>query len=101
MNVSISPYLPIGSHTSNSSLSAATSITVPSNASGILAQALTQNVRFTLDGTTPTATLGFQLKAGDPPLLIPVGPGRTVRLIEETATANLQYQAVRTADTER
>lgn len=101
MNVSFAPYFPIGSHTSNSSLSAAVSITVAANAVGILAQALTQNIRFTIDGTAPTASVGFQLKAGDPPTLIPVSPGKVIRVIEETSGAVLQYQNVRTLDTVR
>lgn len=99
MNVSISPYLPVGAHTSNSSLSAATNITMPGRATGILMQALTQNIRFTLDGTTPSASVGFQLKAGDPPTLIPFAPNTTIRVIEESASANLQWQAVRSWDT--
>ena len=101
MNITINPYLPVGSHTSNSSLSSAVSITTPVNSSGILAQALTQNIRFTIDGTTPTASLGFQLKAGDPPVLIPVIGGTVINFIQETATANLQYIPVRTVDTVR
>lgn len=99
MNVTPAPYLPAGAaHTSNSSLSSAVSITTPMGSEGLLVQALTQNIRFTIDGTTPTSTLGFQLKAGDPPVLIPVAPGTVLKFIEETATANLQYQSVRTQD---
>lgn len=83
--------IPIGSHTVNNSLSSAATLTKPAGARSLLAQALTQNIRFTLDGTTPTASTGFQLKAGDPPVLIPV-VGSTIKFIEETATAVLQYQ---------
>src|SRR5690348_4066348 len=93
MNVTPAPYLPIGTHTVNSSLSSAASITVAANSNGILAQAISQNIRFTMDGvTTPTATVGFQIKAGDPPVLIPVQPGQVLKFIEETASATLQYQ---------
>lgn len=56
----------------------------------ILMQALTQNVRYTLDGTTPTASKGFQLKAGDPPVIVFVA-GNILTVIEETATADLQF----------
>ncbi len=55
-------------------------------------QALTQNVRFTLDGTNPTATSGLQIKAGDPPMIIPVGASAILKVIQETATASLQFQ---------
>jgi hypothetical protein len=87
-------FSPKGSHTSDSSLATAKKISPPANlgANQLLIQALTQNVRFTLDNTTPTATVGFQLKAGDPATLIPLGAGVVVRVIEETASATIQYQ---------
>ena len=53
---------------------------------------LGQNVRYTLDGTTPTASKGFLLKAGDPPVIIPITSGMLVKVIEEAASADLQYQ---------
>lgn len=93
-SVSIAPaedYLkPVGSHASNSSLSSAVTLTKPAGASAIMMQAITQNVRYRLDAGTPTASLGFQLAAGDY-ILLPV-PGDDVRVIEETASAVLQYQ---------
>lgn len=97
MYVSIAPYLPIGAHNSVT-VATVRQVTTPANATGLLVQAITQNIRFTLDGSNPTTTTGFQLKAGDPTVLIPVGPNVTVRFLEETASATLQYQAVRTLD---
>lgn len=86
-------FTPVGSHADGASISSALTLTPPNDdASKLLMQALGQNVRFTLDGTTPTATKGFQLVAGDPPLLLPVTSSTTVKVIEETATADLQYQ---------
>lgn len=82
----------IGAHSSGLAINTATTLSAPANAKRVLIQAITQNVRYTLDGTAPTATLGFQLKASDPPLLIPIGPNTTLKVIEETATASLQYQ---------
>ena len=35
---------------------------------------------------------GFQLVAGDPPVLLPVTSKTVIKVIEETATADLQYQ---------
>ena len=84
-------YAPVGAHTELAASSAQT-ITTPTGARRLLIQALSQNVRFTLDGTVPTATKGFQLKAGDPPVIIPVGPNVTVKVIQETATAEIEYQ---------
>lgn len=83
----------IGDHGNNGSLSSVVTLTPPNGASQILMQALTQNIRFRLDNGTPTASVGFQLKAGDPPLLIWVG-GNDIKIIEETASANVQYQWV-------
>lgn len=79
-----------GSHTKNATLSSAVTLTKPSGATNLWIQALDQNIRFRLDGTAPDATTGFQLAAGDF-LVIPV-PGTTVKVIEETATATIQYQ---------
>lgn len=82
----------VGAHGSNSSLSTVQTLTTPGGAGRILVQALTQNIRFTMDGTAPTASLGFQLKAGDPMLMIPITPGMQLKFIQESATATLQYQ---------
>ena len=59
----------------------------------LLVQALVQNVRYTIAATSvPTATVGFQLVASDPPILIPIGPDVTPKFFREAAGAILQYQ---------
>ena len=83
---------PVGAHQVVSSLSAAQTLTAPPDASVLLVQAFGQAVRFTLDGTTPSAATGFELAAGDPPLLLPISPCSCVRFIEEAASATLQCQ---------
>lgn len=50
-------------------------------------QALTQNVRMTLDGTTPTASVGIRLTAGDPPLELSGENALDAKFIEETPSA--------------
>jgi len=85
-------FTPFGAHNSGLTISSATTITVPSGATQLMVQTLTQNVRFTLDGTAPTTSLGFQLKAGDPVLILPVSAGMNIKVIQEAATASLQYQ---------
>jgi membrane-associated protease RseP (regulator of RpoE activity) len=86
---------PIGAHVDGLAIDSAQVIPRPDGyAEGVaklLAQTVTQNVRFTLDGTTPTATLGFQLVAGDPPIIIPSGPNTIITVIEEAATADFQF----------
>lgn len=83
---------PVGAHVSAPDISSATTLTAPDGATKLLAQALTQNVRFTLDGSAPTASRGFLLAAGDPPVVIPLGSGTTIKVIQESATADLEYQ---------
>ncbi len=84
-------FQPEGSHTRNAALSSAVTLTKPSGAGLIILQCETQNVKFTLDGTTPTATVGFLLTAGDPPILVPVA-GAAVKVIEVAASASVNYQ---------
>jgi len=83
---------PLGSHVDGTVISSATTLTPPAAATKLLIQAMAQNIRITFDGTTPTATTGFQLKAEDPMLLIPLGDAMVIKVIEEAATADIQYQ---------
>lgn len=83
---------PLGSHNDGLVISTAATLTPPSGATKLLIQALTQNVRFTLDGTVPTASKGFQLVAADPAIIVPIGANTVIKVIEEQATADLQYQ---------
>ncbi|MGB5052680.1 MAG: hypothetical protein WBO46_27260 [Caldilineaceae bacterium] len=84
-----------GSHTRNATLSTAVDIAVPVGAVQLIIQAETQNVRLTLDGTTPTATVGFLLTAGATVYTFPVAYGMTVKIIQTTATAVVNYQFVK------
>ena len=88
---------PIGAHTTNSSLNAAVTLTQPTGANRILLQAFTQNVRFlfteTTDTTVPTASIGFRLLAGER-IDLSVPAGTLLKVIEETASASIQYQWV-------
>lgn len=92
MSLSELTFVPRGSHTGGASISSVATITIPAGATQVMLQAITQNVRYTLDGTAATTTLGFQLKAGDPPIIVPVSASTVLKVIEETATASLQYQ---------
>ena len=87
------PFVISGSNTKNASLSSAQPLTAPAGARKLLIQAFAQNVRYTLDGATaPAATVGFQIKAGDAPVIIPVVGGQVVKVIEESASAYINYQ---------
>jgi hypothetical protein len=87
----------VGRHTTVTSLSSAVTLTQPANSSRILLQAFTQNVRFifteTTDTTVPTASLGFRLLAGER-IDLSLSPSSVLKIIEETASASIQYQWV-------
>ena len=85
-------FRPSGAHNDGLDISSAVEITKVTGATKLLVQVLDQNARFTLDGTTPTASKGFQLAAGDPPVVITLSNDTTLSFIEEAATADLQYQ---------
>jgi len=68
-------------------------VNVSEQATHIQLQALTQNIRYRIDGGTASATVGFQLAAGAISL-IPV-PNAGISVFEEAAGAIIQYQFVR------
>lgn len=86
------PFTPISSHVSAPNISSSTLLTPPVNATKILWQALTANVRYTLDGSTPSASSGFQIKAGDPPFIVQLSSGISIRVIQEAGGADLEYE---------
>ena len=82
-----------GSHGSNASLSTVVTISIPADAVLVCLQAQTSNVRFTLDGTNPVAsTTGFVVAAGADPLFMPINAGMTLKLIQDAASARVQFQ---------
>lgn len=89
-------YRPVGAHTQDNTFSSAKAIAIPDGANGLLVQCATQNVRYTIDGTTPTATVGFLLnKDTSPVLLYKIDDDCIFTFIETAATAVIIYQAVR------
>jgi hypothetical protein len=68
-------------------------VNVSEQATHIQMQALTQNIRYTIDESQATATHGFQLAAGAISL-VPV-PNNGISVFEEVAGATIQYQFVR------
>jgi len=83
---------PIGAHVDGPDISSAVTLTPPDLATKVMLQALSQSARYTLDGTTPTSSKGFQLYAGDPPVILSIGKLVTLKIIQEAATCDLQYQ---------
>lgn len=89
------PFTPQANQTHQSSVMAAGvfDINVPKGAYEIRLQAVTQNVRYTLDGSDPSPTSGFVLVAGNDPIVIPMINGRTTLKVSRAAGgAILEYQ---------
>lgn len=90
--------IPIGSHVQRSDLAAAKDVAVPARASHVLVSTTTESIRLTFDGSTaPTAAKGIHVGAGAAPLLLPVEANGTIKMIEEGATAVVDYQFFGTA----
>ena len=87
----------VGSHIAGTDISSSTVI-MPGNmgieltADKAIIQTTAQNIRYTVDGTTPTPTVGFQLKSTDDPREIDITRGNVLTVIEEAPTAVLQVQ---------
>jgi hypothetical protein len=99
VQVQIAPLDPIGPHISNTDISTQVVLTPPMTTTGsadkILIQSLDQNTRFTLDCSLPIGTgtqHGFVIPADDPPMVIGISDGLCLTVVEEAATAELQYQ---------
>ncbi len=90
------PYMTVNSHTRLDVDPAGDFITKPVVSDGnleathIQMQALTQNIRYTIDGTQASSTVGFQLASGSI-TTVPV-PNLGVSVFEEVAGAIVQYQ---------
>ena len=83
---------PLGAHQSATDYSSAVTVTIPTGADRFMIQTVTQNIRFTLDGTAPTTTKGFQIKAGEYPGVFPLHNESVLKIIEEAATAVVELQ---------
>lgn len=70
-----------------SGASSATGLTVPSGADFAVIQALSQNARWRDDGTSPTASAGMQLAAGDS--MRYDGDLSAIEFIEEAASTEI------------
>ena len=64
----------------------------PTGSEHLMVQAHTQNIYYTLDGSTPSATNGFVLLTTQPPIVILVGKGVVPNFIAAAGGAILQYQ---------
>lgn len=85
-------FRPVGSHQTDDDIGSADILTIPDSATMLLIGATGADCRYTLDGTTPTAAIGFTLKADATPTLIVLADGIIVTIIEEGTSALIDYQ---------
>ena len=71
-------------------LTSATVLPIPDGADVLTIQPKTQNVMLTVDGSTPSSTIGAELVALTF-YQIDIGVGYTIKLIEKTASASIEY----------
>jgi len=91
--VELGLFYPLGDHISETLGASVYEPTVPSdNAVLALVQAVTENIRYTLDGTDPEAAVGFVITAGRDPILLPLSSNTTLKFIRETDGSILQLQ---------
>ena len=67
-------------------------LNIPTGCEQVLAQASGHNIRYTCNGTNPTASSGFVLLDGSDPITIPITKETTLKFIAETAGALLEYE---------
>lgn len=93
---SLFSFVPVDSPAADTSISTATTITIPNDATGIIMQAFTADVYYTLDGTTATSDNGFLLDTDKDPTRLDLYPGATISVI--SATGAVRYHFFRTSD---
>jgi len=64
----------------------------PTGSEHLMVQTHTQNVYYTLDGSTPSATSGFVLLTTQNPIIIEIGAGVIPKFLRAASGAILQYQ---------
>ncbi len=80
----------VGDHTMLDLVPGSNWVARPSGATHAKIQALTQNIRYRIDGNEASVTEGFQLAAGSE-ASVPI-PNLGISIVEEAAGAILQYQ---------
>lgn len=89
----LAPFEPLANESHRSQLvNSLFTVNLPLNCNEVLVQATVQNIRYTINGTDPTASSGFVLISGNDPISIPVTKTTVLKFISETAGAILQMQ---------
>lgn len=92
----LTPYDPIGAAVADTLGAGVLSPTNPVRTNGVWLQAQVQNIYWTMNGTTPTTSLGFLLVAAAPPIFVPTDGGKAqLKFLRASSGAILQRQYVR------
>lgn len=91
MNVTFPPFNPISDHGGTSTAGTVT-LTKPTGARELLIQCTSGTARFTFGTVNPGTATGFQLRAGDVPLVVPVAFGASIKVAPESGTVGIAYQ---------
>jgi hypothetical protein len=89
------PYISFEQITCPSNMRTVAHLTVPATATHVEIQAEAQNVRYTMDGTVPTATLGMLFVANAVPKTFLIDDLRTIRFIRVANGAVLNFHYFR------
>jgi hypothetical protein len=85
------PFNPVGDHTGTATAGTVT-LAKPTGAREVLIQCTSGTARFTFGTVNPGTATGFQLRAGDAPLIVPVVFGTAIKVAPESGTATIAYQ---------
>jgi hypothetical protein len=91
--ISFSSYQFVGQHQTVTPTSSSP-IVIPAGANAILMQAVGQNARVKFDGAQPSPTSGFQIRAGDPPVLFVGHEGQFFYVITEASGGTFEWIGV-------
>lgn len=87
------PSLSAGAHGAILDVSEVQTVDLPEGGADVITmQAIDQNIYVTLEGSTPSPTLGFTLYAGLNPVAYPLASDTVIKILEATAGASFQYR---------
>jgi hypothetical protein len=90
MYTSPSPFNPVSDH-AGTAMSGTVTFAKPVGAREIMIQCQSGTARYTFGTVTPGTATGFQLRAGDAPVTIPIF-GTAVKIAPEAGTITIAYQ---------
>lgn len=91
MLVEIAAFNPIGDH-AGTAVSGTATLTKASGAKDLLIQCVSGTARWNYGTANPGTATGFQIRGGDPAVLVPLSFGTAIKVCPESGTVSIQYQ---------